>query len=203
MKLAILGASGRTGRLVVHKALEAGHDVRALVRSATKLGITHPRLETRTGDATDAPTVAGLVEGCDAVLSALGPVEGRNDVCSVATGHVIAAGARRYVAISGAGIDVPGDRKDLVGRIASFATRKLAPAVFQDKVREHELLEKSTLAWTLVRPPRLVDRPAAGEARMNLERCPGASIAREALASFALRCVGDDALIRRAPFVAG
>jgi len=33
MKLRNLGASGRTGRLVVRKALAAGHEVRALVRN--------------------------------------------------------------------------------------------------------------------------------------------------------------------------
>lgn len=37
MKLGILGASGRTGRLVVRKALDAGHNVRALVRTPAKI----------------------------------------------------------------------------------------------------------------------------------------------------------------------
>ncbi len=39
MKLLVLGASGRTGRLVVEQALAAGHTVTALVRSPEKLTI--------------------------------------------------------------------------------------------------------------------------------------------------------------------
>jgi putative NADH-flavin reductase len=70
MKLAVLGASGRTGRQIVELALEAGHHVRALVRSRGKLQLTHERLEYVMGDATDAAAVQRAVEGCDAVLSA-------------------------------------------------------------------------------------------------------------------------------------
>jgi putative NADH-flavin reductase len=202
MKLAILGATGRTGRLVVEQALAAGHDVRALVRSPDKLALRHERLELVQGDATDAAAVARMVDGADVVISALGPVAGRKDICSVAAGHVIAAGARRYVAVSGAGIDVPGDQKDFVGKLVSFLVRTLSPAVFHDKVLEHTLLARSSVPWVLVRPPRLVDKPSTGNPRMSLERSPGASVARADLAAFVLRCAGDESLTGKAPFVA-
>jgi putative NADH-flavin reductase len=203
MKLAILGASGRTGRLIVEQALARGDEVRALVRSPAKLGLSHPRLEFVQGDATDADAVRRLVQGCDAVVSALGPVGRGTDICSVAARNVIAAGTPRYVAISGAGIDVPGDKKDLGGRIGSFFVRTLLPAAFRDKVREHALLEQSTLAWTLVRAPRLMDKPGTGQPRVSLERSPGNSVSRAALAGFVLRCLEDDSLVRKAPFIAG
>jgi uncharacterized protein YbjT (DUF2867 family) len=42
MKLAIFGATGRTGRPLVQQALEAGHEVVALVRTPAKLTLqTH------------------------------------------------------------------------------------------------------------------------------------------------------------------
>jgi uncharacterized protein YbjT (DUF2867 family) len=37
MKIAIFGATGGTGRLVVEQALEAGHEVIAFVRDPSKL----------------------------------------------------------------------------------------------------------------------------------------------------------------------
>ncbi|MBL8951079.1 MAG: NAD(P)H-binding protein [Myxococcaceae bacterium] len=200
MKLAVLGASGKTGRHIVEQALAKGHQVRALVRDAAKLGLTHPELELLTGDATDAAAVRRLVEGCDAVVSALGPTD-RTDVCSAATANVIAARPKRYVAVSGAGLDVPGDRKGFVARAVSFMVKTVSPAVFADKVKEHALLAASDVRWTLVRPPRLTDQPAAGNRRTSLDESPGAHIARADLAAFVLQVVADDATIGKAPFV--
>ncbi|HEX8704037.1 MAG TPA: NAD(P)-binding oxidoreductase, partial [Myxococcaceae bacterium] len=142
-------------------------------------------------------------EGCDAVISALGPTPERADICSTATRHVIAAGARRYVAVSGAGIDVKGDQKDFVGKVMSFLVKTITGAYFRDKVLEYQLLEQSPLAWTLVRPPGLVDKPARGNVRSSLTRSLGASITRADLAAYTLACVTNDELIRKAPFVAG
>ncbi len=203
MKLAVLGATGRTGRHIVQQALAAGHHVRVLVRSPGKLGITNDKLEVLTGDATDAAAVRALVQDRDAVISTLGPVPERADVCSTATRHVIAAGAQRYVAVSGAGLDVPGDQKDLPGRVVSFLVRKLSPAIFADKVLEHQLLASSSLAWTLVRPPRLTDTAKTTKAKSSLLSAPGSSISRAQLAAFALDCAGDGSLIGKAPFVSG
>jgi len=55
MKLGILGASGRTRRLVVRKPLDTGHEVRALVRTPAKLGIADPRLEAPFGAGQERP----------------------------------------------------------------------------------------------------------------------------------------------------
>lgn len=203
MKLAAFGGTGRTGRHVVEQALAAGHQVRALARDPARLGLSHDRLEPFVGDVTDASRVAEVCHGCDAVLSALGPTAGRKDICSTAAKNVIAAGVKRYVSISGAGIDVNGDEKDLFGKLVSFMVRTVTPAVFEDKVREHQLLASSSVGWTLVRPPRLVDRPARGGARSSLVRAPGSSIGRADLAAFVLAAAADDALIGKAPFVAG
>ena len=51
--LVVLGAAGRTGRLLVEHALAAGHSVTALVRSPEKLTLRHPKLRVVVGDATD------------------------------------------------------------------------------------------------------------------------------------------------------
>lgn len=203
MRLSILGASGRTGQLLVTQALAAGHTVRALVREAAKLQRSDAGLEVLVGDASDGATVARLVEGADAVLSALGPRKGAENACSVATAHVIAARPKRYVLVSGAGVDVAGDEKDFVGKLVSFMVRTLDPAVFNDKVRELGLLEASAVPYVLVRPPRLTEGAGTGAARMDLKRSPGASLARADLAAFMLRCLADDALLRKAPFLAG
>lgn len=70
--LVVLGASGRTGRLVVEQALAAGHLVTALVRSPEKLTLRHPKLRVVVGDATDSSALSRALEGAVAVISTLG-----------------------------------------------------------------------------------------------------------------------------------
>jgi putative NADH-flavin reductase len=70
MKLLVLGASGKTGALVVERALAKGHQVVVLVRDSTKLhGNGHQVI---TGDATVPGDVLGAVEGTDAVIDTIG-----------------------------------------------------------------------------------------------------------------------------------
>src|SRR2546421_8350647 len=71
MKLLLLGATGGTGRQLLSQALQAGHEMTALVRSPEKLD-EEDHLLIRPGDATDPGSVDAAVAGQDAVLSALG-----------------------------------------------------------------------------------------------------------------------------------
>ena len=50
MKLAILGATGQTGQSLVAQALEAGHQVVAVVRTPSKLEIKNDNLTVVQGD---------------------------------------------------------------------------------------------------------------------------------------------------------
>lgn len=207
MRLAVLGATGRTGHEVVQQALEQGHEVRALARDPRKTKLTHPALTWVKGDARNYESVRELLDGTDAIVSAMGPTKGDPAICSMTTEHVLRAlaetGARRYVVVSGAGLDVPGDRKDIPGKIVSFMVRTIAPAVFADKVREYTLLAGSTADFVLVRPPRLLDGEATGQVAVSLERAPGTKIRRADLASFLLtQATTSDDFVRHAPFVA-
>src|SRR5260370_38195694 len=71
MNLVVLGATGRTGRLVVEQALAAVHTVTALVRSPQKLTAANPNLRVVRGEATDQSALARALHGADAVISTL------------------------------------------------------------------------------------------------------------------------------------
>ena len=73
MKLAIFGATGRAGKILVAQALEAGYEVAAFARTPSKLGIEHERLSVVQGDIQEAESVASAISGTGAVLSVLGP----------------------------------------------------------------------------------------------------------------------------------
>ena len=69
MRILLLGGTGRTGRLILDEALARGHEVRALVREAARLGETSALpIE---GNPYETGAIAGAIEGCDAVISAL------------------------------------------------------------------------------------------------------------------------------------
>ena len=73
LHVAVFGASGNIGRLVVEQLLAAGHTVTAYVRNAAKLTVAHPNFRVVVGELDDASAVARAITGADAVISALGP----------------------------------------------------------------------------------------------------------------------------------
>jgi len=72
MKVVILGATGFVGIAILNEALDRGHTVLAIARNPEKL---HPRdhLITKTVDVYHSDTLATLVQGYDAVISAFNP----------------------------------------------------------------------------------------------------------------------------------
>jgi putative NADH-flavin reductase len=101
MNLVVLGATGRTGRLVVEQALAAGHAVTALVRSPEKLAIRHSDLRVIAGYVTDAGDVARAMMGADAVISTLG---GSGSLIADSTRAIVDAahktGVKRIIVLS-------------------------------------------------------------------------------------------------------
>jgi uncharacterized protein YbjT (DUF2867 family) len=68
----VVGATGSIGRLVVEESIRQGHATRALVRHADKARRLPKEAEVVVGDVTRSETLAGAVEGIDAVVFTLG-----------------------------------------------------------------------------------------------------------------------------------
>ncbi len=172
MTFAILGATGNTGRTTVLYALRAGHRVRALARDPMKIfrpdEAVNGGIETVKGDVTNPQSVKEVIKGADAVISALGPSDfqtGFKVHSSAALNlslYMPEAEISRYVAVSGASLSVPEDKFSLRGKFFSTAayiltkTNKNLKRLLDDKRGEYEILRKSPLDWTVVRPPWIV-----------------------------------------------
>jgi putative NADH-flavin reductase len=206
VRVAVLGATGATGRLVVEELVRRGDSVVALTRSPASSG---PEAVTWVaGDARDPAALRTLVDGADAVVSALGPRRGditlHREVAPLLVTAMQAAGVRRFVGVSGAGIDVPGDRKSRRDRIVSALLQRLGGQTVRDKALEHETWADSGLDWTLVRAPRLVDGPPTGQIEHSADSSPRrTSIARADLAAFLADLVDSPDYRQQAPLVAG
>jgi NAD(P)-dependent dehydrogenase (short-subunit alcohol dehydrogenase family) len=68
----IIGASRGIGLETVKAALEAGHSVRALARSARRIPVDHRKLEKMAGDALKMATVKRTLTEVDVVIQSLG-----------------------------------------------------------------------------------------------------------------------------------
>jgi len=175
MMIALFGATGRTGRLVLERLLARGDRVRALARDPGRLA-PHPGLVAFGGDARDAHAVRRVVEGADAVVCCLGmhditvPATDFSDSVRGIVEAARAAGVRRIVAIASAGVlaDARGGLRSQHGLPAAFAN------VAAEHARNLRTLEASGLDWTLLCPIDLVEAPA-GTARWAYEDLPAGS----------------------------
>jgi putative NADH-flavin reductase len=158
MKIAVLGATGRTGRLVVEQALAAGHAVTALVRSPEKLTTGHSNLRVVTGEATETAAVSSALEGADAVISTLG---GKGSVIADSTRAIVAAagnsGVSRVVVLSTFAAE-----RDRLGAVTRLLTGIGMGAMLKDKSAGEEMLRRSDLDWTIGYASILSDGPASG-----------------------------------------
>jgi putative NADH-flavin reductase len=73
MKLVVFGATGNVGQRVAAEALRRGHEVTGVVRDPDSVRSPDPRVRLVKGDATNAESVAQVVRGADAVVSAISP----------------------------------------------------------------------------------------------------------------------------------
>jgi len=206
MNLLIFGATGDIGEAVLKAAVTAGHDVTAFVRSPDKLGDVRDRLQVIKGDLTDAAAVASAMTGTDAVISAIGssPDRAQLDAPATAVRQILAAmgsaGVRRFVGLAGGAVNVPGEWKPLSGRISTTLVRLLARNVVEAKQREFEVVSRSDLDWTMVRPPRVV----AGEPTGRVEIGPklhGFQVTRGDLATAMVTLATGSDWLRQAPYV--
>lgn len=181
MRIALLGATGRTGRLVVGEAQARGHEVLALARNTNRayeiLGGFGDGVRVVSGDLRDAAAVDGLIAGAggdpvDAVVSAAGPAPGSPaDVLPAAARHTVTAmrahGVGRLVWLTGAGVRRPGDTPGLVDRLVVGILTLTDKATLEgSRAAVEEVVSAGDLDWTVVRAPRLTDARPTGSTRI-------------------------------------
>lgn len=69
MKIAVLGATGKTGRYLVAELCEGGHAVTAIGRSEVRLARLDPRAARSVADLERTDSIAGALKGVEAVVS--------------------------------------------------------------------------------------------------------------------------------------
>ena len=186
--------------------LEKGYRVRAQVRNPEKMPLHHSNLSLHKGDVLDANFVAELIEGTQAVISTIGHVKGSDPrVQSKGTAHMIAGmqahAVKRIISLTGAGIPAEGDKPGLGDRFMRLMMNTFFKDVIRDGKEHAELLRRSSLDYTIVRGPRLTEKPAKGSLKVGLVGDIGMDMTREDLAHFMVKILEDKAYFRKEPAV--
>jgi putative NADH-flavin reductase len=211
MKLAVFGANGPTGRLLVRLALDEGHDVVAFTRHPDAFPIEHSRLEIAAGDVHDAHGVASAIATGDAVISTLGvpfaktPVTVYSDGVANIIAGMRAAGIKRLVCVSSSAL-AP-HPEPLGGFVFEkvmqpYVVNKLGKTLYDDMRRMEAMVSESDLAWTIVRPSGLFEAPTVSDYGVALDHIGHRFTARIDLADCLLREALDDTHVRSAVAVA-
>jgi putative NADH-flavin reductase len=195
-KLLVLGATGGTGLHIVDQAVERGFSVTAFVRSPDALKRFGDRITVSRGNLLSSSELHRVIENHDAVLSAFGPRQpmSKEDetllhrFATALTDAMVRSSVRRLVIESTAFLF-----KDAIFPPANLIGRLFFPAIVGDGTEMETIVQKSGLDWTIVRPPRLTDRPPTGKYRVSEGHLPrfGLSISRADVADFMLRTVQD------------
>ncbi|MGO9310839.1 MAG: NAD(P)-dependent oxidoreductase [Spirochaetia bacterium] len=188
MRIAVLGASGRLGRRLVRRALEAGYRVVAFVRFPIFLRLSHKALTIIRGDSKDERAVERALNDVEAVMSVLGLDAGiAPDSTKRAASAVITAmkrvGVRRLVWQTGSGVPYMGETlfgsrkamRSALGLIGSSALKNVEEAlrllmesdldctvVRFNRIELVPSLRKIQVPWKLSRPKTISPDEAAG-----------------------------------------
>jgi uncharacterized protein YbjT (DUF2867 family) len=160
--VAVLGATGRSGKLIVQGLLESGFSVRALVRTEAKgREQFSDSVEYAEVDVREPETLVKALAGTDYVISALGANDFTDpnnqpemvDFQGVANLTAAAAtnGVKHLVLVSALGVTNPDHFLNRFGGVCTF------------KLKGEDVLRASAVPYTIVRPGGLTDEPA-GEA---------------------------------------
>ncbi len=206
MRVLIIGASKGIGLETTRQALDAGHDVRALARSATAIAISNPSLEKIRGDALKTEDLEAALVGVDVVIQTIGvglgdlfrPVHVFSDATRVLIAAMGRQGVKRLICVSGFGA---GDSRASISRLQRLPFQIVFGRAYDDKSLQEKLIKESELDWTIARPGVLTSGPRTGRYRIIAEATQWRNgiISRADVAEFLVRQIGDGAYIRKTP----
>jgi putative NADH-flavin reductase len=199
MKIGVFGANGPTGRLVVRRALEEGHEVTAFTRHPESFSIRSELLRVAGGDVADPAAVESAITGQDAVLSSLGTPYSRKPITVYSQGatNIMRAmgrtGVDRLVVVSSSAVE---DNPEEVGSLffrkvtQPLVVNLLGKTLYEDQRRMEALVKASSVDWTIVRPSGLFSSSAGSNYKVTERYGRGHFTAREDLADCLLREAG-------------
>ena len=153
MKVALYGATGKSGSRILKELVSRGHQVIAIVRNPAKLPQPAPGVVIKQDDLSDSKKIAAAVNGAEAVISAYAPPQDDVDAIVGVTQRQVEAlnhGSKvRLIVVGGAGgLNVaPG-----VTLIDSGYLPEPVLPIAKAHSKALNVLRASTIDWTYLAP---------------------------------------------------
>lgn len=217
-KIAILGATGRTGRWVVEEALHRGYAVNVLVRTKSRLLVRHEDLTVIEGTPALSKDLVTTLNGCVAVLSALNISRSKewwpwsklsasetflSDVARELVNVMTSMKIRRVLVVTAWGTSE--SRSRLPGWFRFMISTSKIGVTYRDHERQERVWESSGLDWTIVRPVGLTNGARSKPIEVwtgNESKNPRLTISRRQVANFMLDALEQGSYICQKPIVA-
>ena len=217
MKILLLGATGRTGKHVVDEAIRKGYELNCLVRDAKKINAANDKLKIFEGSPGDASDLERAIDGCQVVINVLNisrysdwpwsklrtPQTFLSDVTKglirLAESHHI----ERIISCSAWG--AAETKKELPGWFRWIIDNSNVGYAYRDHERQEELLMKSNLPWTIVRPAGLLNFKKYQEVIESYNHVPKPkmTITRLTVAKYLVDAISNGGLIHKTPTISG
>jgi putative NADH-flavin reductase len=215
MKIAILGATGRTGQCLLKLALVQGHEVRVLVRDASKLGVSHQNLSVVEGSPTNKEKLSETLDGVVAVLSTLNisrtsdfpwaTLRTPNTFLSDVAQHLVALCSQKNISriIITTAWGVADTKKNIPAWFRFLIDNSNIGIAYQDHEKQEHLFEVSTLNYTMVRPAGLTNFGLKPNIKVSYQNSPRPSlmISRQSVANFMLSIIDNPQFFKKMPVI--
>ena len=195
MKILVLGATGRIGKLFTRLATANNHQITAIIRN--KKDAILPKVNYIEGLPTDDQLLSRALQGMDAVVVSLNinrtsdnpfakvvsPLTLISDSMKALIPAMEKNSVKRIVTVSASGV---GDSwKDMYLIAKLFIRYSNIWKAYEDHNRQEQILRQSALDWTIVRPVMLSDKDQANY-KAVIGKPTGGSISRKGVAKFIL-----------------
>lgn len=207
MKLLLLGATGRTGKLILASAIQRDFQVTCLVRNPDKV-TPNKQVNIIQGNPINLDDLEKAAIDCDAVISALNisrtsdfpwaklrtPKTYLSDVMTnviqIADKHLM----QRIVVCSAWG--VLETKKDIPFWFRWFIDNSNIGVAYKDHERQEKILENSKTNWTVVRPVGLTNSKKKQTLKESFgnEPKPSMTVSRITVANYLLDCLDNKEL---------
>ncbi len=204
MKIFILGGSKGIGLALTKLALERGHSVIVMSRSAKNMPITNKNLIKVNGNGLDLEKVEECADGVDVVVNTIGTRNNSKNlnIFSETTKNLLSAinGHRKLlIAVTGIGV------KETLGKLGFFYEKIVLPFflknIYKDKNIQEEIIKHCNTDWIIVRPSFLTNGNLTGRYKvitdMNNLKCK--RISRLDVAHFILSQIEEPVYLNMSP----
>ena len=210
MKVLLLGATGRTGKLVLKTLIEKGHEVHCLARNIERIS-SNENVKIFEGDPTNKKDLQKAVSGAEHIISALNisrksdfpwsPLRTPKTFLSKVMEQLVPIAEtnniKKIVVCSAWGV---GETKtDIPNWFRWLIDNSNINWAYKGHEKQEEIITKSNLNWAIVRPVGLTNSKRNEEITISYNNIPKPNmlISRQSVAKFLVDCLTNSDLVNK------